>query len=353
MKEGRERNAAAATTALAGEAEPSRDEARTHEARTCPNCGSSLLGRHCHECGQPSHLHRTVSALFHDLLHGVLHFEGKIWRTLPLLAWRPGELTRRYIEGERVRFVSPTALFLFSVFLMFGVFSTVGGPFETGDPEDLRRPEAHVATALALELERLKRLQEVQSEELRMGHPQHAARFDKEVVRVRQAVKALQSIPKRPEQGPGVQAPIGEKWFSEVGERIKANPSLVIYKVQNNAYKLSWLMIPLSLPFLWLLFPFSRQFRVYDHAIFITYSLCFITLLVVALSLVGAVVPKGDWVGVVMASIISVHMYRQLRGAYGLSRMNALLRTALLVAFSAVVLLLFVLLLLTLVTGWP
>ena len=54
-------------------------------------------------------------------LHGVLHFEGKIWRTLPLLAWKPGELTRRYIDGERARFVSPIALFLFSVFLMFAV----------------------------------------------------------------------------------------------------------------------------------------------------------------------------------------------------------------------------------------
>ena len=36
--------------------------------------------------------------------------KGKIWRTLPMLAWRPGELTRRYIEGERARFVSPMAL---------------------------------------------------------------------------------------------------------------------------------------------------------------------------------------------------------------------------------------------------
>ena len=36
-------------------------------------------------------------------LHGVLHFEGKIWHTLPLLAWRPGELTRRYIDGQRAQ----------------------------------------------------------------------------------------------------------------------------------------------------------------------------------------------------------------------------------------------------------
>ena len=68
---------------------------------------------------RPSHARAPSSTIS---LHGVLHFEGKIWRTLPLLAWRPGELTRRYIDGERARFVSPIALFLFSVFLMFAVF---------------------------------------------------------------------------------------------------------------------------------------------------------------------------------------------------------------------------------------
>jgi len=36
----------------------------------------------------------------HDLLHGALHFEGKMWRTLPMLVLRPGKLTRRYIEGR-------------------------------------------------------------------------------------------------------------------------------------------------------------------------------------------------------------------------------------------------------------
>ena len=66
-------------------------------------------------------MHRTLQAFFHDFAHGVLHFEGKIWRTLPLLVWKPGELTRRYIDGQRARFVSPIALFLFCVFLMFAV----------------------------------------------------------------------------------------------------------------------------------------------------------------------------------------------------------------------------------------
>ena len=69
------------------------DNGHSHEA-ACLNCGTVLIGSHCHACGQAAHVHRTISAFFHDLLHGVFHFEGKIWRTLPMLAWKPGQLTR-------------------------------------------------------------------------------------------------------------------------------------------------------------------------------------------------------------------------------------------------------------------
>src|SRR6186713_1460072 len=109
-----------------------RSGGHTHES-ACLNCGTPLVGTHCHACGQRGHVHKTLGAFLHDLLHGVFHLEGKIWHTLPMLAWRPGELTRRYIAGERARFVSPMALFLFSVFLMFAVFQLVG----FAAPEDI------------------------------------------------------------------------------------------------------------------------------------------------------------------------------------------------------------------------
>src|SRR5437763_10002592 len=100
----------------------------------CLNCGAVLTGPYCHECGQHAYVHRTVASFFHDFAHGVLHFEGKIWRTLPLLAWKPGELTRRYIDGQRASFVSPIALFLFCVFLMFSVMELTDSSFGTPSP---------------------------------------------------------------------------------------------------------------------------------------------------------------------------------------------------------------------------
>ena len=351
MAEGLDSNRAGATSAEGGAAPAAAHPARlASESPTCLNCGAALTGRFCPECGQPAHVHRTLSALFHDLLHGVLHLEGRIWRTLPLLAWRPGVLTRRYIAGERARFVSPVALFLFSVFLMFAVFNLVGGPIETVDPEESRSARVEIARALALERQQLQRLEQGHEEELRKGHAGHAAAFVPQIATARQAVAALESIPMATAPRPELTTGVAREWRSALAEKIRANPSLAFYKVQNNAYKLSWLLIPASLPFLWLLFP-SRRHPLYDHAVFVTHSLSFATLLLVALSLVGALVGRGDWAEIAIAAIMPAHMYRHLRGAYGLSRLGALLRTVLLAAFAAATLVLFVLLLLALIAG--
>ena len=118
-----------ATGALLGRAvEPRAGEAGGGAAHgVCLNCGTALIGAFCHACGQNGHVHKTLSSIGHDLLHGVFHFEGKVWRTIPMLVAHPGQLTRRYIDGERARFVSPLALFLFFVFLMFATFHSAGG----------------------------------------------------------------------------------------------------------------------------------------------------------------------------------------------------------------------------------
>ena len=108
---------------LARAVEPGHGEAHEAGHGACLNCGTAVTGNYCPECGQAAHLHRSFAAIGHDLAHGVLHFEGKIFTTLPELALRPGQLTRRYIHGERAKFVSPFALFLFSAFLMYAIFS--------------------------------------------------------------------------------------------------------------------------------------------------------------------------------------------------------------------------------------
>ncbi len=298
----------------------------------CLNCATPLVGDYCHACGQHSHVHRTLTAFFHDLLHGVLHFEGKVWSTLPMLAWKPGDLTRAYVEGQRARFVSPIALFLFSVFLMFAVVNMTGSIGElpagakVGIQEELRANK-----------EKLARLEVERDSAAKAGQP--VARLNERIADLKEEVRTIEAVRRGDLSGTGIGTNRIPGWIGEGVSKAAENPELVVYKLKTNAYKFSWLIIPLSVPFVWLLFPFSRRFRFYDHIVFVTYSLCFMSMLVVAGLLFGAA-GMTSLAGLLWL-LPPFHMYRQLKGAYGLGRAGALWRTVLLLLFSAIVLGLF------------
>jgi hypothetical protein len=298
----------------------------THETH-CLNCGAELLGPYCSACGQHAHVHRTLSAFFHDFLHGVLHFEGKIWHTLPLLAWKPGELTRRYIDGQRARFISPIALFLFCVFITFAVMGLVGSLGTA--PQAARNG---IAQDLAKDQQKLAALQ-AQRSKLPASNPA-AAGLDKKISDLKDETTALQSIKDKniPVENMDIDGGDGvPDWIVEALAKAKKNPELVIYKIKTNAYKFSWALIPISVPFVWLLFPFSRRFRLYDHTVFVTYSLSFMMLLLIAATLIGLV---SEAVSSIAWFIPPIHMYRQLRGTYGVSKGGAAWRAFALTIFA-------------------
>ncbi len=351
--EGAEEIGSVVTGALAARAvEPAAGEAGAEGGAACLNCGTPVQRRYCPECGQAAHVHRTLGAFWHDIAHSVLHFEGKIWRTLPMLAWRPGVLTRRYIAGERARFVSPMALFLFGVFLMFAVFSLVGGPVgvgssdgpvEIGTDQDAERSKL-VAQLAKLEADRAQAVADARATNA----------LDVTIGGVRQEIAVLNAMNGRETAADGgAFAGDGESdlgWFNDAFKRAKENPSLLIYKLQNNGYKFSWALIPISVPFLWLLFLHRRryrQYRIYDHTVFVTYSIAFMTLLAITLALLRGAGVEGGVLGLAFLIIAPLHMYRQLRGAYLLSRFSAAWRAVMLTQFAAFAASLFFLLLLT------
>jgi hypothetical protein len=139
-----------------------------------------------------------------------------------------------------------------------------------------------------------------------------------------------------------------DAWLEDAYRKARKNPALLAYKLQANAYKFSWALIPISVPFVWLLFAFRRRYKAYDHTVFVTYSISFMSFLVVATTIWSATSILDGWITPVLMLVPPVHMYRQLRGAYELSRFAALWRTILLVIFAFVAALMFFLLLVAL-----
>ncbi len=392
-------------------------------AEACMNCGATLAGAHCHVCGQKARVHRTLTAFGHDFMHSVLHLDGKIWRTLPQLFWNPGQLTRRYVHGERAKFVSPLALFLFTVFLTFAAVSWLAPDnssiiFDEENAakqyqedrkeilDDIAKLQADKKVAdaenqpgrewrdaeIARNQRDLKALDDSrgtearQSEQAKQQITQEKAKSDVKIAQLeaqlqkaRDAGEPTADIEKALE-GERVEAKVisgaltglkqvtsgkidgdwtftdlefpGSKELNEAAKHAMDNPQLVLYKIQSSAYKYSWALIPISVPFVWLLFFWRRRFKMFDHAVFVTYSLTFMMLLGI-LSAFLIQFPATEWIGgLALAFYPPIHMYRHLHHAYETTRFGAFWRMCILSVFAMTALTLFSVLIITLgITG--
>ena len=91
----------------------------------CANCGRPVNDRFCSHCGQrvESPVH-SLSHFLPEVAEDLTHADSRLWRTLLALLFRPGLLTREFLDGRRVRYLPPLRLYLV-VSLVFFVFASV------------------------------------------------------------------------------------------------------------------------------------------------------------------------------------------------------------------------------------
>lgn len=123
-----------------------------HAPRFCPNCDSPLGGNFCQTCGQPSRLHVPSAREFlHEFIAHYVAIEGKLWKSIALLLFKPGRLTRAYIEGRRAPYIEPLRLYLSFSIIFFAIFKL--GDYQVGQFDDAPRAPtqaesmAHAKTA--------------------------------------------------------------------------------------------------------------------------------------------------------------------------------------------------------------
>lgn len=372
---------ALATAGLAAGAVEGQDARGGHEG-ACLNCGAQLTGPYCSQCGQHGHAHRKLTHVAEEFLHGILHFETKTWRTLPMVLFRPGTLTRNYVYGKRARYLSPLTLFLFSIFLMFFVFATVMPDDITNsvgagavDPQvtqaDLDEARQELAQAQAALTE--ARTHPVADEPVGLaeGLAQGAvtrAQAGADRIERQLAAQEQQNSAAAPAQGEGAaaapSAPRQKRWQDDLRDAVERgdvrpsmgnealnqrvlaslrNPDLALLKIQEAASKFSFLLAPLSLPFIMLLFLWKRGLTLYDHMAYALYALSFAAFLMIAVMLTARLPPWGEWLPVaLLVAGLPVHTYFHLKGAYALGWWSALWRSAFMLMFAWIILSIFI-----------
>ncbi|MBV7255260.1 DUF3667 domain-containing protein [Pacificimonas sp. WHA3] len=354
----------------------------------CQNCGTPTPGHYCPECGQHAHVHRSVGHVLHELVHGVLHLDGKFWRTLPMMIFRPGRLTRNYIDGKRARYVAPFGMFLFTIFAVYFTFAFVSpddlfpddiAEIRASMDADLDTPGQQMTLedardqrdALQVEIDQLKKDSETggisgigPTVSALVALERTAEAFDTAIaeaetrdiadgetrmvdVEVDAAgmITDIGSVLKQQGDAGGFTVSGGGedwKWIDEPLQRMFKDPEHAAYRIKQSAYKFSFLLLPLSLPFVWLLFFWRRDIHLYDHTVFILYGLSFASLLGIALWVAGVAGWIAWGLGIPLAILAhQVHMFVQLKGTYRLGLFGALVRTFLLTMAAGIVLLLY------------
>lgn len=77
----------------------------------CKNCGHHFKGNFCNHCGQTAETHKLdLHFIWHDIQHGLFHFDKGILYSFKQLFTRPGHSIREFLEGKRVKHFKPISL---------------------------------------------------------------------------------------------------------------------------------------------------------------------------------------------------------------------------------------------------
>jgi uncharacterized protein YceK len=308
----------------------------------CANCETPLEGTYCHACGQLAEdFHRSSWHLLVEAVEGLLHLDGKLFRTMPALVRRPGRLTRDYLEGRRAFQVQPFRMFL--VLLLITLFighwaSTVtegrhadeeshsgvniAGPQISAEERAAARaeieadpdmpPEAKAAALAAMD-------GDWATFGKKMG--EGAAATDDDEINVRSNVL-------NDDQVGAV-----EGWMKSRYEAVQRDPERFALLLEIWGHRVAILALPVSALMLTLLFAFNRRYYVFDHLIFSMHSLSAQMLLLTTIFVLATVVGGWAWWLVVLSP---VHLFLHMKGTYERSTFGTLARMAVLFMMTTV-----------------
>ena len=300
-----------------------------HPAEVCLNCGTTLGGHYCGNCGQRA-TSRLISVweLLREAFGDLLELDSRLWRTLIPLIIRPGQLTRDYLEGRRARFMPPFRMYLvlsivFFLVAFFDPREELGILFEPQAPSTTESAEnANEADEIRAEIFRdlaeegiiidqrgsTDVANDAESEDNNDGEP--GTNCDVDDINSADLPDWLASR-------------LTEERLQIVCDRILADDGKAFgNKLLDNVPAALFVLLPLMALVLKILYPLSKRYYV-EHLLFVVHNHSFIFLILslqVLLTRLGSLlrVPESPIdVAVFAASLyVPVYLYKALRRVY-------------------------------------
>lgn len=322
-----------------------RGRAMSTNDTNCQNCGAALTGAYCHRCGQRAdEPRRAVVGLVQDFFVDTMAIDGKLFRSIGLLLWRPGRLARRYLDGKRVTYSPPFRLYLFAsvffFFTLFWIFSTPPG----GADVDVDAPGEAITDAL---IDEVRKVDPGEAEKLR---GRKDAADEKAAAREREQTEAAEPDDVQDHEGEDSDAASGDDdgsddwndfnydgpaWLEphvrrlvDAAERLSDDPRLFLVQVKDYLPRVLLLAPVFYALILMLLYVYRRKFFVYDHFVVSLYMHAALYAYLLAALLLSRIPVVGWWLVPIPLVWGWLQPFAVLRQAYGSNWISAFLKWA-------------------------
>jgi len=307
----------------------------------CLNCGTELMGPFCYFCGQPDrNFLRFFPVLLRDLMEDLFDLDSRFMRTMKPLLFKPGRLTRDYMEGRRFRYAPPMRLYIFSSIVFFLLAALMSSDLITIQGAPGNNVSINVADAPASKQQEVQDALDQLPEDVRKkideeklviaGEQKGGIGFKSSDIQFNEKPWDRETNPVNIQWLPDW---LNERINDEIerspqkAEQINANPNLIVDKVFDILPATMFILLPVVALIFKFWYLFAKRYYI-EHLIFAlhNHAFLFVSLTLILLAEVGktlfaanghqAATEAMSWVMIVIGAWIPLYLLISLRVAY-------------------------------------
>src|SRR5665213_1139773 len=322
----------------------------------CLNCGTTLVGKFCHVCGQENlEIKESFGHMMNHAISDYFHFDHQFFHTLKPLLFKPGMLTNEYMAGRRVQYLHPIKMYIFiSIVYFLLLFQSAGETKKTESVSGNRITTEHALDSAQKAVEKDPNLTVAQKKkkenQLKAVKKITSFGFGKvtetdtdgdtdykkgkygwfrpstDDTTYQQYITSQKKLPEN-ERDNFFQRQWNKKALSYHEKYGSMAGEVLIDEFKHNIPKMMFLLLPLFALILKLAFWKNKKYYV-EHLIYSFHFHCFLFLFLAFMMLLQLAIPDswgiGGWLTFLATIYIGWYIYRSLKTVYHRSRFRTI-----------------------------
>jgi len=331
---------------------------KERKEKNCLNCGETVMGKFCHHCGQENvEVKESFGHLIMHFFQDLTHFDGKLWKTLKLLLFKPAKLTQLYMDGQRANFIHPIRMYLFisTVFFLF-IFSGE----QVNKPEMVKPLPAIALPKNVLPNPVLPNSVVSKKTDAKKENSLHLQIGDDTIAyKTILAYDSAQSKLPNSKKDSWIESSLVKKSI-ELNDKFKNDKfkfgTALVEQFEHYFSRMLYISLPMFALFLWILYRRNKNHYFVDHLIFSIHIYCAFFIILFALKLFNLSTeyifkrPPFGAAAIITSILMFYYVYKALRNHFNQSRLKTILKFVILNILTAILMagLMFIFILLSL-----